>query len=196
MVAEDSFQQLVPRDRLPVTVDGGRFGGRYAPAVGGGVCEVSTDVFRAALYGGYNIVSRRNHSAIIFHYDWPQRGLDATIFPDTGLDFKFENDTPYYILIQTSVDATEGVLTVDFYSAERIRTVTISESVESNVVPPGEPLYISDPSLKSGEKILMEVPAHGADVVVTRTIREGDELIKDQISSHYIPWRAVYMVGD
>ena len=171
-------------------------GGRYAPAVGGGVCEVSTDVFRAALYGGYEIVSRKNHSAVIFHYDWPQRGLDATIFPSAGLDFKFKNNTEYYIVIQTNVDAAQGMLTVDFYSSSKDREVTISGSTVYNVLPPGNPFYITDKSLAKGQTIMSEVPAPGCEVDITRTIVENGQTSTDNIHSRYIPWRAVYLVGE
>lgn len=171
-------------------------GGRYAPAVGGGVCEVSTDLFRAAIYGGYEIVKRQNHSAIIFHYDWPQRGLDATIFPDSGLDFQFKNNTSYPIIIQTQVDASQGILTINFYSTKKIREVILSESQIYNVVSSGSPMYITDKSLKKGQQILMEVPAPGADVKIIRTIKENGKTSTDEINSHYTPWRAVYLVGE
>ena len=173
-------------------------GGRYAPAVGGGICELSTDLFRAAVDGGYEILSRRNHSAVIFHYDWPQRGLDATIFTATGLDYTFRNNTPYYIVIQTKVDPVLGVLTVDFYSTKKIREVALSESTIYNIISPGEPLYITDSSLKKGQKIMVEVPAPGADVLIVQKIKDlksGKVTTKD-IYSHYVPWRAVYLVGE
>lgn len=171
-------------------------GGRYAPAVGGGVCELSTDLFRAAVYGGYEIVSRQNHSAVIFHYDWPQRGLDATIFPDSGLDFKFRNNTSYYLVLQTSVDENQGILNIDFYSKTKTREVTISESQIYNVVSPGTPLYITDASLGKGVQIMSEEPAPGCDVKIIRTMVENGQTKTEEILSHYTPWRAVYLVGE
>jgi len=171
-------------------------GNRYVGAIGGGVCEIATVLFRAALNSGLKINSRTPHATVIYHYDWPQRGIDATIFPDTGLDFSFINDTAGYILVQTKVQGAEGVLRIEFWSDEKRREVTLSASKVENVVAPGEPLLITDATLKPGEKKLTEVQAEGCDVEVTRTIKERGSAQEEIIKSHYRPWRAVYLVGE
>ncbi len=74
---------------------------------GGGMCQVSSTAFRAALNAGLPIVERRNHSFAISYYTAPYgiQGVDATIYyPQT--DFKFKNDTSHYILIQTEMVGT------------------------------------------------------------------------------------------
>src|SRR3989344_1097835 len=74
------------------------------PEVGGGLCQVSTTAFRAALFGGLPITARRNHSYAVKYYA-PQ-GTDATIY--TGVqDMKFVNDTGRFILVHTYVDGTK-----------------------------------------------------------------------------------------
>lgn len=60
------------------------------PEYGGGICQISTTAFRAALYGGLKITQRRNHSYPVVYYGKP--GADATVYaPRT--DLKFINDT-------------------------------------------------------------------------------------------------------
>jgi vancomycin resistance protein YoaR len=74
-------------------------GDKTVPEFGGGLCQVSTTVYRSLLFAGLPILERRNHSYAVSYYD-PQ-GLDATIYPPNP-DLKFKNDTSNYILIQTT----------------------------------------------------------------------------------------------
>ena len=71
------------------------WGDRTAVGVGGGVCQVSTTVFRAAYEAGLPILERYNHGYVVSWYGEP--GLDATIYTPS-VDFKFRNDTGAYLL--------------------------------------------------------------------------------------------------
>ena len=74
---------------------------------GGGLCQVSSTAFRAALNAGLPILERHNHSFAVSYYTAPfgVPGVDATIFYPQ-VDFKFKNDTGHYILIQTIMQGT------------------------------------------------------------------------------------------
>ncbi len=74
---------------------------------GGGLCQVSSTAFRAALQAGLPILERHNHSFAISYYTAPYGvpGVDATIFYPQ-VDFKFKNDTGHHILIQTIMQGT------------------------------------------------------------------------------------------
>lgn len=74
---------------------------------GGGLCQVSSTAFRAALAAGLPITERVNHSFAISYYTWPYSapGVDATIYYPS-VDFKFVNDTGHYILMQTVMSGT------------------------------------------------------------------------------------------
>ncbi|MGB9640227.1 MAG: VanW family protein, partial [Anaerolineales bacterium] len=84
------------------------YGDRTIKGVGGGVCQVSTTLFRTAFFGGYPIVERHPHAYRVTYYEQtrtgaidPQlAGLDATVFVPV-VDFKFTNDTPYWLLMET-----------------------------------------------------------------------------------------------
>lgn len=80
------------------------------PEYGGGMCQVSTTCFRAALNSGLKITARTNHAYPVQYYA-PQ-GTDATVYIPNP-DLKFVNDTPGYVLIQTRIEGTQ--LTFDFY---------------------------------------------------------------------------------
>ena len=83
---------------------------KTVPEYGGGMCQVSTTCFRAALNSGLKITARTNHAYPVQYYN-PQ-GLDATVYIPSP-DLRFINDTPAYILIQTRIEGTQ--LFFDFY---------------------------------------------------------------------------------
>lgn len=91
--------------------------GKLVKEYGGGLCQVATTAFRAALYAGVPITERKNHAFAVHYYDWPFSGpgVDATIYPPHP-DLRFKNDTGKYILIQTSVSGNR--LTYDLYGTK------------------------------------------------------------------------------
>lgn len=93
---------------------------RTEPEFGGGICQVSTTVFRAAIYSGLKITARKNHAYPVSYYN-PQ-GMDSTIYVPKP-DLKFINNTPGNILIQTKIVGTE--LTFDFYGSDDGRKVEV-----------------------------------------------------------------------
>jgi vancomycin resistance protein YoaR len=89
------------------------------PAPGGGICQVVTTAFRAALLAGLPITERTNHAFAISYYLWPYAipGVDATIYyPE--LDLQFVNDTGHWILITANVDNSKNTLTFNFYGTK------------------------------------------------------------------------------
>lgn len=95
-------------------------GGKTIPEYGGGLCQLSTTIFRAAVLTGLPITERRSHSFPVKYYS-PQ-GFDATIYPGVS-DLKFVNDTEKHILIQTRIEDTK--LFVEFYGSSNGRRVTL-----------------------------------------------------------------------
>lgn len=90
------------------------------PEFGGGICQVSTTAFRAAINSGLEITARRNHAYPVQYYN-PQ-GMDATVYVPKP-DLKFINNTPGHILIQTKIEGTE--LVFDFYGTSDGRKVNV-----------------------------------------------------------------------
>jgi len=168
------------------------WGDQTATGVGGGVCQVSTTVFRAAYNAGFPIVERYNHGYIVDWYGEP--GLDATIFTPT-VDFRFRNDTGAYLLIDPVVDTANGIITFNFYGTKPNRQVTIGAPVQSEIKDPAPPEYRIDESLAPGQRKQVEWQQRGMTVTVTRSIVENGTTRTDTITSHYQPWRAVYLVA-
>jgi vancomycin resistance protein YoaR len=173
------------------------FGDRTIQGVGGGVCQVSTTLFRAAFYGGYPIDERYPHAYRVLYYEQgpnsPGPGMDATVFVPR-VDFKFTNDTPYWLLMETYLYGEQ--LLWKFYSTSDGRTVEWSSTGPRNVVEAPEPLYRESEDLKKGKIKQVDYEADGMDVTVTRTVsRQGEVLHEDTIKTHYLPWRAIYEFG-
>lgn len=163
---------------------------------GGGVCQVSTTLFRAVLSAGLPIVERRPHSYRVGYYEQGfGPGLDATVYYPTT-DFKFKNDTPSYILIQPTIDNPTHTLTFEIYGTDDGRVSTVSKPVITSSSAPAADLYIDDPTLKTGVVKQIEHRAYGAKVVFDyKVIRNGETLIDQKFVSSYRPWQAVYLRG-
>lgn len=168
------------------------WGDRTAVGVGGGVCQVSTTIFRSAYLGGFPIVERYNHGYVVDWYGEP--GMDATIFTPT-VDFRFRNDTDAYLLMEPVVDGANGVLTINLYGTKPERTVTVSKPEITEVATPEPASYVVDESLAPGEQQQVEWEKEGMTTSVTRTIVENGTTRTDRLESRYQPWRAVYLVG-
>lgn len=163
---------------------------------GGGVCQVSTTLFRALLDAGLSITERHAHAYEVSYYseDSPP-GMDATVFGPT-VDLKFKNDTGHYILIQSKTDLDNLSLTFELYGTKDGRTVLIAKPVISNMVAPPPDLYQDDPTLPAGQIKQTDFAAWGANVYFTRTVtRNGQTIISDKFVSNYQPWQAIYLRG-
>lgn len=170
------------------------WGDRTRVGIGGGVCQVSTTAFRAAFWAGYPIVERHAHGFRVSWYE-PPLGLDATVYAPQ-VDFRFLNDSPYYLLIETGVDMTTATLEFRFYSTKPDYTIEMEGPFESNLVSHPEPIYEKDPSLAPGQKVQVEWPKDGLDVTIYRVLKnDGQEIHRDTFFSHYLPWAARYRVG-
>jgi len=164
---------------------------------GGGVCQVSTTLFRAALNAGLPIIERRAHAYRVGYYEQglPGVGFDATVYPPSP-DLKFKNDTGSHILIQSFVDYQGSSLTFELYGTSDSRKVEIGKPVVKNQVPPPPDLYIDDPTMPKGEVKQIDWSAWGADVTLTRNVtRNGETLTSEVYNSHYQPWQAVFLRG-
>jgi vancomycin resistance protein YoaR len=171
-------------------------GGKTILGDGGGVCQVSTTLFRAALNAGLPIVERNQHAYRVGYYEQDSGpGVDAAIF-SPGTDFKFKNDTGKHILIQAIPDMTNYTLAFQLYGTKDNREVIINDPVILSTSPAPEAEYIDDPNLPKGEIKQIDFSAAGANVFFTRVVKkDGKEMLNDKFVSNYRPWKAVYMRG-
>lgn len=177
------------------------YGNRTIKGVGGGVCQVSTTLFRTVFFGGFPVVERYSHAYRVSYYELSAggsvdpnfAGLDATVFFPL-VDFKFQNDTPYWLLMETYVTANS--ITWKFYSTSDGRSVTWDTTGPINIVEPPEPIFEENEELEFNEIKQVDYAAEGADVNVTRTVwRDGLIYFTDQFITNYAPWAAICQYG-
>lgn len=179
------------------------YGGRTIEGVGGGVCQVSTTLFRAAFFAGFPVSERHPHAYRVSYYektsangrDSNLAGLDATVFVPL-VDLVFTNDTPHWLLMETYVNRSANRITWKFYSTSDGRRVDWTTTGPTNIVKPRKPVYKLNRDLESGEIKQVDWEAEGADVRVSRIVRRnGEILFEDTFFTRYNPWRAIYEYG-
>ena len=170
---------------------------------GGGVCQNSTTVFRAAFWAGLPITERHAHAFYISWYDrfglgenGDGQGMDAAIY--TGVtDLKFVNDTGNWLLMHADVDPAAQVLTVRLYGTRPNREVRLEGPLVSNEVrAPAEPIYVDDATLPRGTVRQSDVARSGRDLTVYRVIvQDGVELSRDVILTRFRAWPNIFVRG-
>ncbi|KAF6634884.1 VanW family protein [Paenibacillus sp. LX16] len=99
--------------------------GRLESGIGGGICQVSSTVYNAALRVGLDILERRNHSLPVSYLP---KGQDAT-FATGSINFRFRNNTGKHLLLRAAVQ--NRTLTVKFFGTF---PSNISYELESHTV--------------------------------------------------------------
>jgi len=163
---------------------------------GGGVCQVSTTLFRAALNAGLPIVERWAHAYRVSYYEQKSSpGTDATVFSPSP-DLKFKNDTGYHILIQSRYFPEESKLVFSLYGTSDGRKASLSNFRLWDIVSPPPPKYIDDPTLPKGTVKQIEHAIAGAKAAFDWQVTRNGEVIHEKtFYSLYQPWQAVYLRG-
>lgn len=174
-------------------------GDKTTPEYGGGLCQVSTTLFRAALNAGLPITARRNHSFRISYYEksadgkFIGPGLDATIY-EPDLDLKFKNDTPGSVLIIGFVLGDK--VTFQMYGTKDGRSSEVIGPEILTEIPAGEPVYVETDELPVGVTKQVEFPHPGGSAVATYIITYPDGHKESrEFKSWYRRWPAKYLVG-
>lgn len=171
--------------------------GRTEKGDGGGVCQVSTTLFRAVLDAGLKVTRRVPHSYRVSYYELDHKpGIDATVY--TGnTDLRFINDTPAHILIRSINEPEKRHLRYEIYGTSDGRQAEIINHKTWGWQPPLPPEYIEDPSLPPGVKKQIDWAAAGIKAKFTNVIKDknGNIIRQDTYTSNYKPWSAKYLVG-
>lgn len=170
--------------------------GRTELGDGGGVCQVSTTTFRAALSAGLPITERWAHAYRVGYYEQNSKpGFDATIYSPSK-DLRFLNDTPGHILVQTIVDEPNRHLIVEIYGTDDGRVASVSPARVWGVSPPPPDLYQDDPTLPAGTVKQVDWSAWGAKAAFDYQVeRDGETITSRTFNSSFRPWQNVYLRG-
>ncbi|WP_367398159.1 VanW family protein [Paenibacillus sp. MSJ-34] len=146
------------------------YNGKLVPGIGGGICQVSSTLYKAALLSGLEIVERRNHSLPVSYLPI---GQDAT-FADGYINFRFKNSTGKSLLIRTSVENKR--LTVKLFGTlpEDVTYEVKSETVKV-LDPPVK--YVRNTSLPAGKEQVLQAGKQGFVVDTYRIERKGGKVV-------------------
>lgn len=164
--------------------------------VGGGICQVSTTLFRAMLDAGLDITDRHPHAYRVGYYeeDSPP-GYDATVFIPNP-DLKFINDTGHHLLIQSTYDDKNKTLVYEIYGTSDGRKTEISNYRQWDYTQPPPDVNIDDPTLPVGKTVQDEHRIAGLKTAFDWKVTKGGEVIHQKtFQSSYVPWAAVFRHG-
>jgi vancomycin resistance protein YoaR len=151
--------------------------GETVDGIGGGICQVSTTLYSAALYANLEMVERVNHQLPV---SYVPLGQDATVFFGS-IDLKFKNNTNYPIKIVASASGGTMYVEVLGYKEDKTQKVTI-ENVTVSIMEP-EVKEVMDGSLPEGETKIEKQGTVGSVVDTYKTVtKEGSEPVKKRIS--------------
>ena len=134
--------------------------GKVVDGIGGGICQVSSTLYNAALLANLEIVERRNHQ---FVTSYVGAGRDATVVYGQT-DFKFKNTRKYPIRIVVTTNA--GILKISIFGIKEENEYTFKFNTKTVSSIPYTTQYIEDSSLAAGTE---KVEQKGANGLITET---------------------------
>lgn len=172
-------------------------GDRLEPEIGGGLCQIGTTMFRAAMNAGLEITERRNHSLMVSYYNDLRNnnpGTDATIY-DPGTDFRFLNDTGHYILITSEMNDKTGDLYFTLWGTSDGRKGYYLPPTVSRRIPAGPTRTVETTDLPPGKKECQHAfPGAVASFTYIREMPNGEK--KEEVfTSSYRPLPEICLVG-
>ena len=179
--------------------------GKETPGYGGGVCQVSSTIYVAAIRANMQILKRTQHGLKVNYTDF---GLDATVnYDGKKIDFSFKNNTNGTIYVITKVmrkpqiDKNHKLVICEIYGPALETGVTYDLVSETMEVPIPEPTYTPDKKAEyvtyTDENYLFEVGSVGYEVDSYRVkYVDGVEVERTHMyHDSYSATQPVYYVG-
>ncbi len=168
-------------------------GGLLEKDIGGGICQVSTTLFRAAYNAGLPITQRNFHSYRVQYYD--PVGFEATVYSPYK-NLKFRNDTGAPLFLQVTWYTRAQRLEMNFFGAKPDRRTAVSAPYVYNVRPAPRARFVPDPTVRFGSVKRISGAERGMNVRITRNVRYNDgRNLTDYTNSSYVPWGEIYAVN-
>lgn len=172
-------------------------GNRTQLEPGGGICQDSTTLFRAAFYAGLPFTSWTPHRFRISWYEkYDTIGMDSTIFTGGGPDLRFVNDTGNWLLIQGYADRARGTVTFALYGTRVAgRTVERTQPEITNETPaPTQPVYVDDPEQPLGTFKQTDTARGGLDIEIWRVVKQNGEVLRrEPFRTSFEAWPNIFV---
>ena len=173
----------------PATIYGGD--GESVDGVGGGICQVASTIYYTTLYMDLEQVMREPH---MYQVTYVPLGMDATVYWDSGLDYKFRNNRENPIKIQANVDG--GYVNITFWGVkENDNYVEMTNKVLETFT--SDDVEEVDETQPVGYRALKQSAYTGAKVEAYQKVYDGNgKLLKEKtITSTYKSRPNIYVVG-
>lgn len=155
----------------------GYVGGRNVDMIGGGICQISSTLYNAAIYANLGIVERHAHAHIAAYLD---PGKDATVSYGT-LDFKFKNTRKNPIMIKAS--AKNGIATVEIYGIKEDNEYEIQiVSYVQNYIG-YKTIYEDDPTKDVGYERVTQTGMRGCNSTTYKIYKQNGVEVKRELLS-------------
>ncbi len=164
--------------------------GEVVPSTGGGVCQVASTLYNAALLANLQVNERHHHSRPV---DYCPSGRDATLYYGQ-YDLKFTNTLKHPILIFGWIEGSRLHAAIighndDKYEVELIRSDISTIGYQTKEV--------ADPELEEGKREVEKPGRSGAKATLTRVVKKDGKEIARKVLHHdtYAPQTEVVRVG-
>ncbi len=166
--------------------------GEVVDGIGGGICQVSSTIYMAALKSNMEITERKNHS---FYVDYAPKGEDATVVYG-AIDFKFRNTSKYPIKIEAT--SVNNYIRIRIKGTEPDEKVTVKLTKKTLSTTPYNTVKKNSDTLAAGKTEVTQKGQEGLVMEVYRNVYDKNgKLISSKFEnkSSYKPMPEIIMVG-
>ncbi len=156
---------------------GGFAGGRVVQTLAGGICQISSTLYDAAVYANLEIVERHNH---MFLAGYVGAGKDATVVYGT-YDFKFKNTRKYPVMIKTSIGSGVAKISIFGIKEDVEYEVEISTNVLSYI--PFSVVYEDDYNMGEGQEKVIQNGMNGCKSITYKIVKLNGKQISSEVLS-------------
>ena len=156
--------------------------GKPDKGVGGGICQVSTTIYNAALYAGMDIVEITNHS---IPSPYVNKGRDATVC-EGAIDFVFKNRYNTPIIVHNTILSNKIVSNI-YGSSDDKSDIEIDTEVIETIT--NKKIYKNNSKLRKDVKVVEQPGRLGYTVNTFRIYKSNGEILKKELinKSYYPP---------
>ena len=160
--------------------------------IGGGICQISSTLYMAALHAEMPVHERRNHSLMV---GYMAPATDATI-AEGHIDLVLKNNTGYPMLIQSILAHGQHIVNIYGYEGRPQGRSIAFESVLLEIIAPEGDKIIEDPLLPVGISHVVSQGIVGAKYELYKIITENGDIRREKINtSNYRPLPRVVKIG-
>ena len=158
--------------------------------IGGGICQISSTLYNAALKANLEIVERKNHSMTV---NYLPIGCDATVSYGS-VDFKFKNSRSYPVKIDATVNS--GIVSISILGVKEKEEYDVDIIVETTQKDDFETVYERLSSIPEGTEIIKQTGKYGYKCSTYRVLYKNGKIIsKDLLSTDtYKPQKQIVQI--